>query len=112
MLTMAIGADAIPGADVAGHSMLRKVLDMRGVRPDIMLRSEMAQLPVPTRFAWGDSDAYGPSSSGQSLARQMPYARFEIIAGAGHMPRLDRPNAFADPITRHLSNATSGDAGA
>jgi pimeloyl-ACP methyl ester carboxylesterase len=36
-------------------SMLRKVLNMRGIRPDIMLRSDMAQLPVPTLFAWGDT---------------------------------------------------------
>jgi hypothetical protein len=46
------------------------MLNMRGIRPDIMLHSEMAQLPVPALFAWGDSDAHGPSSSGQSLARQ------------------------------------------
>jgi pimeloyl-ACP methyl ester carboxylesterase len=105
MLTMAIAADGIPGASLAAQSMLRKMLNMRGIRPDIMLRSDVAQLPVPTLFAWGDSDAYGPSSSGQSLARQMPYARFEIIAGAGHMPQLDRPNAVADAITRHLSDA-------
>jgi pimeloyl-ACP methyl ester carboxylesterase len=110
ILSMAIAADGIPGANLAAHSMLRKMLNMRGIRPDIMLRNDMAQLPVPTLFAWGDSDAYGPPSSGQSLARQMPCARFEIIAGAGHMPQVDRPNAVADAITRHLSDAAPDDA--
>jgi pimeloyl-ACP methyl ester carboxylesterase len=105
MLTMAIAAAAIPGAHIAAHSMLRKVMDMRGVRPSIMLRGEMAHLKVPTLFVWGDRDAYAPSSSGQSLARQMPHARLEIIADAGHMPQLDRPNAVADAITGHLSDA-------
>jgi len=85
--------------------MLRKMLNMRGIRPNIMLRADMAQLPVPTLFAWGDRDAYGPSTSGQSLARQMPYAHFEIIADAGHVPWLDRPNTVADAITAHLSDA-------
>jgi pimeloyl-ACP methyl ester carboxylesterase len=112
MLTMAIAADAIPGADLAAHSMLRKVLNMRGVRPDIMLRDDMAHLPVPTLFGWGDRDAYAPPASGQSLTRQMPHARLEIIADAGHMPQIDRPNAVADAITGHLSSAGPGDAGA
>jgi pimeloyl-ACP methyl ester carboxylesterase len=53
----------------------------------------------------GDRDAYSPPSSGQSLARQMPQARLEIIADAGHMPQLERPNAVADAITAHLSSA-------
>jgi pimeloyl-ACP methyl ester carboxylesterase len=95
MLTMAIAADGIPGAKLAAHSMLRKVLNMRGVRPNIMLRSDMAHLRAPTLFVWGDRDAYAPPSSGQSLARQMPHARVEIIADAGHMPQLDQPNAVA-----------------
>jgi pimeloyl-ACP methyl ester carboxylesterase len=111
MLTMAIAADGIPGAKLAAHSMLRKVLNMRGVRPNIMLRSDMAHLRAPTLFVWGDRDAYAPPSSGQSLARQMPHARVEIIADAGHMPQLDQPNAVADAITRHLSDAAPGDAG-
>jgi pimeloyl-ACP methyl ester carboxylesterase len=67
ILTMAIAADAIPGADLAAYSMLRKVLNMRGIRTDIMLRSDMARLKVPTLFVWGDKDAYAPSSSGQRL---------------------------------------------
>ena len=112
MLTMAIAADAIPGADIAAHSMLRKMMNTRGVRPAMMLRGDMAHLPVPTLFGWGDRDAYAPPSSGESLARQMPHARLEIIADAGHMPQLDRPNAVADAITGHLSSAAPDDAGA
>jgi pimeloyl-ACP methyl ester carboxylesterase len=112
MLTMAIAAAAIPGADLAAHSMLRKMMNMRGVRPDIMLRGDMAHLPVLTLFGWGDRDAYAPPASGQSLARQMPHARLEIVADAGHMPQLDRPNAVADAIMGHLSSAAPGDAGA
>jgi pimeloyl-ACP methyl ester carboxylesterase len=112
ILSMAIAADAIPGADLAAQSMLRKVLDMRGVRADIMLRDDMLHLAVPTLFGWGDRDAYTPPSSGESLASQMLDARLEIISGAGHVPQLGRPNAVADAITRHLSSAGPGDAGA
>jgi 3-oxoadipate enol-lactonase/4-carboxymuconolactone decarboxylase len=92
--------------------MLRMVLNMRGVRPDIMLRGDMAYLPVPTLFMWGDKDAYAPPASGQSLARQMPHARLEIIADAGHMPQLDRPNAVAAAITGHLRSAAPDNPGA
>jgi hypothetical protein len=37
--------------------MLRKVLNIRGFAPDIMLRNDMAHLPVPTLFGWGSSGA-------------------------------------------------------
>jgi len=73
-------------------------LNMRGVRRDIMLRDDMARLPAPTLFACGDRDAFAPSSSGYSLARQMPHARVEIIAGAGHMPQRDRPTLLLTPF--------------
>jgi pimeloyl-ACP methyl ester carboxylesterase len=111
ILTMAITADGFPGADLAARSMLRKMLNMRGIRPSIMLRGDMLHLPIPTLFAWGDKDAFDPPSSGQSLAREMPHARLEIITDAGHVPWIDQPNAVAHAITRHLSGAAPGDAG-
>ena len=98
MLTMAIAADGIPGANLAAHSMLRKVLNIRGVRSNIMLRSVMAHLPVPTLFVWGDRDAYAPPSSGQSLARQMPHARVEIIADAGTCRSSTNPTPSLTPL--------------
>ena len=77
ILTMAITADGFPGADLAARSMLRKMLNMRGIHTNIMLRGDMAHLWVPTLFARGDRDAFDPPSSGQSLAREMPHARLE-----------------------------------
>jgi pimeloyl-ACP methyl ester carboxylesterase len=90
MLTMAIAAHGIPGAGLAAHRMLRMVLDMRGFAPTSCCK-DMTHLPVPTLFGWGDRDAYAPPSSGQSLARQMPHARLEIITDAGHVPKVSQP---------------------
>jgi 2-hydroxy-6-oxonona-2,4-dienedioate hydrolase len=109
---MQITAGGFRGADVAAQSMLRKMLNLCGIRPNIVLRGDMSQLPVPTLFAWGDRDAFDPPSSGQSLAREMPHARLEIITDAGHVPWIDQPNPVAHALTRYLSGATPGDAGA
>jgi pimeloyl-ACP methyl ester carboxylesterase len=77
-----------------------------------MLRGDMADLPVPTLFVWGDKDAYVPPSSGRSLARHMPHARVEIVADAGRMPQVDQPTAVAAAITGHLRVAAPDDAAA
>jgi pimeloyl-ACP methyl ester carboxylesterase len=99
ILTMAIAADAIPGAYLAAHSKhVAESAEHARDSPRHHAAQRYGQLPVPTLFAWGDSDAYGPLSSGQSLARQMPNARLEIIAGAGHMPQLDQPSPWPPPL--------------
>jgi len=103
MLTLAVAAAAIPGAGRAAHTMLRTVLTMRGLRPRIMLRDDMANLQVPTLFTWGDSDAFAPPSSGHDLAAQMVNARVEVIPGAGHLAWFDRPDAVATAVTGCLT---------
>lgn len=98
MLEVMIAAAAIPGVDLTAQTMLRTVTSLRGWRPQLMMRDDMAHLPVPTLFAWGDADAFAPPSSGHDMATRMPDAQIEVIADAGHLPYLDRPDAVADAI--------------
>lgn len=95
LLALGIAASTIPGSDWAAYTMLRTILNTRGFRRQLMLRDEMAMLDVPTLFAWGDSDAFAPPSSGRALAARMPDASIEVLPDAGHLPWLDQPEAVA-----------------
>jgi len=105
VLEMAIGAAAIPGADRTSYTMLRTVTTLRGWRPKLMMRDDMARLPVPTLFAWGDADAFAPPSSGQDMAARMPDARVEVLPDAGHLPWFDRPDTVAATIAGFLAHS-------
>lgn len=103
-LQVALAAQKLPGAGVAAHTMLRSVLTMRGWRRQLMMRDDLAKLPVPTLFIWGDKDAFAPPSSGEDMVARMANAKIEIISDAGHLPHLDRPADVAAIITRFLAN--------
>ncbi len=75
---------------------------MRGWRRQLMMRDDLAKLPVPTLFLWGDKDVFAPPSSGQDMAARMRNARIEVIPDAGHLPHLDRP----DTVARHIFSAS------
>jgi pimeloyl-ACP methyl ester carboxylesterase len=98
MLEVMIAAAEIPGVGHTAHTMLRAVTDLRGWRSRLMMRDDMAHLPVPTLFVWGDADVFAPPSSGYDMAARMPNAHVEVIADAGHLPWLDRPDTVAAAI--------------
>jgi pimeloyl-ACP methyl ester carboxylesterase len=93
---------ALPGADVAWLSLLRRFATPRGVDRRCYLRDDLAGLEVPTMFVWGDRDAAAPPTSGQGLCRTMPDARITIVPEAGHLPWIDAPDTCADAIERFL----------
>lgn len=72
----------------------------------------MAQRPdsTPDLPAWkmpalviaGGQDQLIAPAETEKLARGLPQARFEVIAGAGHLPFLEKPRAVAPLLTAHL----------
>ena len=105
LLQTAAAAVAIPGADRAASSMLRSFVTLRGVKPKLLLRDEMAGLRVPTLFLWGDSDAFAPAIRGQEVAAKMADARFDVLAHSGHLPQIDHPEAVASAINEFLGGS-------
>lgn len=103
-LRVALGARKLPGAAIGAYSMLRTVLDTGGWRPEMSIRHRVASLAVPTRFIWGERDAFAPPSSGADLSERMPDASVVVLEDAGHLPHLDRPDATADAIKTALEN--------
>ncbi len=98
LLEVAAKLGAQPHAALAWQTLLARVLDLGGFRPELMIRDEVASLPVRTRFVWGERDAFAPPSSGLSLAERMPDAGVEVVTGAGHLPWLDAPEVVARAV--------------
>ena len=59
---------------------------------------------MPTLVIVGDEDVPTPVADAEFLAQQIPGARLEIIAGAGHLSNLERPEAFTAALTRFLTS--------
>jgi 3-oxoadipate enol-lactonase len=58
------------------------------------VRPRLASLATPTLVVAGGSDNTVPLASAQHLARSLPDARLEVVAGAGHALPVDSAEAF------------------
>ena len=74
------GGDADATALAAGLRMLREV----------DLRAELPQIAQPALIVHGVNDALGPQAAGEYMARLLPHAEFESMAGVGHAPFVTR----------------------
>lgn len=68
--------------------------DLRGLLPDIA---------APTLVIWGENDQDVPVSDGEIMAREIPHARLEVLAGAGHYSYLDRLPQFCRLVREFLN---------
>lgn len=69
---------------------------------DTDLRPAVASLQMPALVLCGAEDAATPPDLVRGLAEALPQARFELIAGAGHLPSLEQPAALAEAIDGFL----------
>ena len=58
------------------------------------LRPYCAAIKVPTLCVVGDEDGSTPPPLVRELADQIGQARFKTIAGAGHLPNIERPDVL------------------
>ncbi len=69
---------------------------------DPKLLRRLGAVETPALVLWGESDRIAGPGYGRALAAAMPKARFELIARAGHLPQLERPEATFAAIDRFL----------
>jgi len=60
------------------------------------------RIACPALVVTGDDDRMTPPQAGRALAAAIPGARFAAIAGAGHMPMLEQPDATLDTLRAFL----------
>ena len=58
--------------------------------PDRDLRRRLYRITMPSLVIWGDDDQYVPVQYAREFEQGLPDARLEKIAGAGHMPQLEK----------------------
>jgi len=58
---------------------------------------------LPTLIVWGRQDAAVPVRSGETIHRLLPGSRFEVLDRAGHLPNLDRAEAFNELVAGFLA---------
>jgi pimeloyl-ACP methyl ester carboxylesterase len=75
---------------------------LRGMaeRPDST--PDLSRWKVPALVIAGEEDQLMPRAELEKLAKGIPKARFELIAGAGHLPFLERPRVVGPLLTAHL----------
>jgi 3-oxoadipate enol-lactonase len=72
---------------------------------DADLRDDATKITAPTLFVAGSEDGSTPPAIVRESARLVPGARFEEIAGAGHLPCIDQPLKLAKLIAEHFAEA-------
>jgi pimeloyl-ACP methyl ester carboxylesterase len=90
---------------IAAHARSWEALCLYGWKPYMynpQLKRWLRRITVPTLVLWGEHDGIVSPSYGRAYAELIPGARFSTIAGAGHAPHLEQPDAFADAVLGFL----------
>lgn len=66
------------------------------------IQEQYAGITIPTLVCWGQEDTWIPVAKGQELAATIPGARWEPIAGAGHLVQEDAPAELATALLAFL----------
>lgn len=68
--------------------------------------ARLGAIQAPTLVAHGTSDEMVPVENAQMIARLVPHARLELIAGAGHLFFWEDPGRAAALVLEHLAAAS------
>jgi pimeloyl-ACP methyl ester carboxylesterase len=83
---------------------------IRGVRPQwrtTLLRS-LAELDIPTLIVWGDRDLILPAAHLNAARIHLPRAQAHLFADTGHMPQIERAEAFSELLENFWDHASGG----
>ena len=62
----------------------------------------LPRVEVPALVVWGEHDRIVPVSAGERIADAMPNARLVMIAGAGHLPHIEKPEDVIPLLKKHM----------
>lgn len=70
---------------------------IRGSRPEWRERlvRAVAELRIPVFAVWGDRDRILPARHLDAVAARLPHARTHLFTATGHMPQIERAEAFS-----------------
>lgn len=74
---------------------LRSVVDYRGQAVSALGKIHVSY-GLPTLLIWGEQDRIIPVAHGYAAHEAVPGSRLEVLAGVGHFPHVESPNAVVD----------------
>lgn len=75
---------------------------------DADLTGQIGAIAVPTLVVAGEADRSTPVDLVRACAQAIPRARFEVLAGVGHIPSIEQPAALAKLMTDHFTEVGHG----
>ena len=84
--------------------ILRSLLTIRGVHPDILnpVLTNLSRIKSPTLVIWGTHDRILPLSHAYRAKAEIPGAILHVFDKCGHMPNFEYPQKFNDLVTAFL----------
>ena len=70
--------------------------------PDKGLKKRIHRITAPTLLLWGEHDRLVPRAYAKAFAGRLKDTRLEVVAGAGHAPHLEEPDATARVVQAFL----------
>ncbi|MFD5856683.1 alpha/beta fold hydrolase [Streptomyces chartreusis] len=80
-----------PWLDDTGQAAFYRQIAQADQRYTDEIQGRYGGIGIPTLVCWGEDDTWIPVAKGRELAALVPGARFEPIAGAGHLVQEDAP---------------------
>ena len=81
------------------RTVIRTRIDYaKRVRPELADPFDAEHIKAPVTVLWGDRDRLCIPAGADDLARLLPHARIEMLAGIGHTPQIECPDVVADAI--------------
>ena len=70
---------------------------------NVLSEQEWGKIAGPVLLIWGSEDRVVPPHIGSRLARWIPGARLEVIAGTGHLPQFEAPEQVSQLLVEFLA---------
>jgi pimeloyl-ACP methyl ester carboxylesterase len=76
---------------------------------DYDFRDRLPDVRVPTLIVWGEKDSIIPVRDADEFERLIPDSRKLVMRDTGHIPMVERPQAFNDVLTEFLAESGSAE---
>jgi pimeloyl-ACP methyl ester carboxylesterase len=99
----------VPEAFVLAQLAALEVAAKVGWNPylhDPKLEGRLRRVSAPTLVLWGRQDHLVPLAHGERYRDRIRGARLEVVESCGHLPPVERPEAFAEAVLRFATGAS------
>ncbi|MER5217759.1 alpha/beta fold hydrolase [Streptomyces sp. NPDC002838] len=93
-----------PWLDDLGQAAFYRQIAQADQRHTDEIQGRYAEIGIPTLVCWGEDDTWIPVAKGRELAALIPDARWEPIAGAGHLVQEDAPAELTAALISFLQH--------